>query len=139
MTYGFSRASALYQQTRTQGSVEDADPHRLTGMLLDGAIERIAQARGHIRHGDVAGKGTAISKAIAIVGELRGSLNHEVGGELAARLDALYDYITRRLLIGQLNDDDAALAECSALLEPVREGWQGIRDAYLAGRQGSAA
>lgn len=132
MTNGYMRqASAMYQQTRAQGSVEGADPHQLVSMLLDSAIERIAQARGHIRHGNVPAKGAAISKAVAIVAELRGSLNHDAGGELSKRLDSLYDYITRRLLFAQLRDDDAALHEAANLLAPVREGWQGIRAAYL--------
>ncbi|MBA2077189.1 flagellar export chaperone FliS [Rhodanobacter sp. PCA2] len=140
MTYGHMRnASAMYQQTRAQGSVEGADPHQLTAMLLDGAIERIAQTRAHIRHRDVAAKGAAISRAVAIVGELRASLDHEAGSTLAGRLDALYDYLTRRLLVAQLDDDDAALAECAGLLGQVRDGWSGIREAYLAGRGAGAA
>jgi flagellar protein FliS len=132
MTNGYMRqASAMYQQTRAQGSVEGADPHQLVSMLLDTAIERIAQARGHIRHGNVPAKGETISKAVAIIAELRDSLNHDAGGELSKRLDSLYDYVTRRLLFAQLRDDDAALAEAAGLLAPVREGWQGIRAAYL--------
>jgi flagellar protein FliS len=135
MTNAYMRqASAMYQQTRAGGRVEGADPHQLIAMLLDGAIERVTQARGHIRHGDVPAKGAALSKAVAIVGELRASLDHEAGGVLAQRLDSLYDYVNRRLLFAQLNDDDQALAECIDLLGPVRDGWGGIRDAYLAGR-----
>ena len=57
--------------------------------------------------------------------------HHDAGGELSQRLDSLYDYVTRRLLFAQLRDDDAALDEASRLLAPVREGWQGIRAAYL--------
>lgn len=140
MTNAYMRqASAMYQQTSVAGRVEDADPHKLIAMLLDGAIERIAQARAHLRHGDVSAKGAVVTKAVAIVGELRASLNHEAGGSLAGRLDALYDYINRRLLFAQLNNDDRALAECIGLLEPVRKGWNGIRDAYLASRAGGQA
>lgn len=140
MTNAYMRqASAMYQQTRAEGRVEGADPHQLIAMLLDGAIERIAQARVHLRRGDVPAKGAVVTKAVAIVGELRASLNHEAGGSVAQRLDSLYDYINRRLLFAQLNNDDQALAECARLLEPVRDGWNGIRDAYLAGRAGSAA
>ena len=140
MTNAYMRqASAMYQQTRAEGRVEGADPHQLIAMLLDGAIERIAQARVHLQRGDVPAKGAVVTKAVAIVGELRASLNHEAGGSVAQRLDALYDYINRRLLFAQLNNDDQALAECAGLLEPVRDGWNGIRDAYLAGRAGSAA
>jgi len=140
MTNAYMRqASAMYQQTRAEGRVEGADPHQLIAMLLDGAIERIAQARVHLRRGDVPAKGAVVTKAVAIVGELRASLNHEAGGSVAQRLDSLYDYVNRRLLFAQLNNDDEALAECARLLEPVRDGWNGIRDAYLVGRAGSAA
>ncbi|GAB3789531.1 flagellar export chaperone FliS [Dyella agri] len=140
MTNTYMRqASAMYQQTRAEGRVEGADPHQLIAMLLDGAIERIAQARSLLRHGDVPAKGAVITKAVAIVGELRASLNHEADATLTQRLDSLYDYINRRLLFAQLNNDDPALAECIRLLEPVRDGWNGIRDAYLAGRPGNVA
>lgn len=140
MTNAYMRqASAMYQQTRVQGSVEGADAHQLTAMLLGGAVERITQARSHIRHRDVPAKGATISKAIAIVGELRASLDHDAGGTLAQRLDSLYDYVSRRLLFAQLNDDDQALAECIGLLGQVRDGWNGIRETYLVGHAGSAA
>ncbi|TAL72568.1 MAG: flagellar export chaperone FliS [Rhodanobacter sp.] len=139
MTNGYMRsASALYQQTRAVGRVENADPHQLIGMLYDGAIERIGQARNHVRSGDVTAKGAAIGKAIAIIGELRASLDMKAGGALAERLDALYDYINRRLLFAQLNDNERALAECVDLLGEVRDGWRGIRDNYLAGRSRGA-
>jgi flagellar protein FliS len=124
----------MYQQTHAQGSVEDADAHQLTSMLLDGAIERIAQACGHIRHGDVAGKGHCVSRAVAIVGQLRADLDHEAGGELSQRLESLYEYVTRRLLHGQLHDDAGALEECLRLLAPVRDGWKAIRGDYLASK-----
>lgn len=126
------QASAMYQQTRAAGRVEGADPHKLVTMLYDGAIERMEQARGYLRSRDVAAKGVALGKAIAIIAELRTSLDMKAGGALAARLDSLYDYINRRLLFAQLNDNDAALAECVRLLDEVRDGWNGIRGDYLA-------
>lgn len=134
MTYGYMRnASAIYQQNSVRGGVEDADPHQLTGMLLDGVIERINQAHGHMSRNDVAAKGSSISKALAIVGELRGSLDHKVDRAFSQRLDSLYEYVSRRLLYAQLNNDLAALSEAARLLIPIRDGWQAIR-----GTQGAA-
>nr|WP_199040789.1 flagellar export chaperone FliS [Dyella sp. ASV24] len=133
MTYGYMRnASALYQETSARGSVEGADRHQLTGMLFDGVIDRITQARGAIRRGDVPAKGTHFGRAHAIIGELRGSLDHEQGGPLAGRLDALYDYVSRRLLHAQLNNDERAIDEVVDLLTPVRDAWRQIRDDFLA-------
>ena len=83
-------------------------------------------------HGNASAKGDCISKAVAIVGELRDSLDHKVDPTFSQRLESLYEYVTRRLLFAQLNDDLRALDEAAQLLAPVREGWQGIRGAYLA-------
>ncbi len=133
MTYGpLRQASALYQQNSVAGAIETADPHQLVSLLLDGAMDRIAQARGHLLHGNVAAKGSCISKAVAIVGELHDSLNHDAEPAFSQRLASLYEYVTRRLLYAQLHDDVAALDEAARLLAPVREGWQGIRASYLA-------
>ena len=140
MTYGYMRnASALYQDTSARGSVEGADRHQLTSMLFDGAIDRINQARGAIRRGDVPAKGLYFGKALAIINELRGSLDHKAGAELAGRLDALYDYASRRLLHAQLNDDERAIDEVVDLLTPVRDAWQQIRSTYLASQGASTA
>lgn len=128
MTYGYMRnASAIYQQNSVQGVVEDADPHKLVSLLLEGAIDHIVKARGNIVHHVVAAKGNNIARAVAIVGALRDSLDHSVDPVLCQRLDSLYDYVTRRLLFAQLNDDEAALDEVIRLLTPVREGWQAVR------------
>lgn len=139
MTYGYMRnGSAMYQDTSARGSVEGADRHQLTNMLFDGMIDRINQARGAMRRGDVPAKGMYFGKVQAILAELRGSLDHDAGGELAGRLDALYDYVSRRLLHAQLNDDEQAIDEAVDLITPVRDAWRQIRESYLAG-QGSAS
>jgi flagellar protein FliS len=132
MSYPSRNGSALYAQTRAQGSVEGADRHQLLAMLLDGLVDRINQARGHILHKDIPAKGQAFGKAIGILVALRESLDHSVEPTLTGRLDALYDYITRRLLHAQLNDDLRALDECERLIAPIREAWHAIREPYLA-------
>ncbi|HTV86121.1 MAG TPA: flagellar export chaperone FliS [Dyella sp.] len=132
MSYAMRNPSALYRQTKAQGSVEGADRHQLIAMLLDGLVDRINQAKGHILHKDIPAKGQAFSKAIGILGELRRSLNHDVEPVLTGRLDALYDYIGRRLIHAQLNDDLRALDESERLIKPIREAWAAIRVQFLA-------
>ncbi len=140
MSYAMMRsAGSLYRQTSAQGSVEGADRHQLIGMLLDGLVDRVNQARGHILHQDLPAKGQSFSKAIAILTELRESLDHAVAPKLTQQLDALYDYVIRRLLFAQLNDDLAALDECQRLIAPVREGWQAIRGDFLAQQESKSA
>jgi flagellar protein FliS len=106
--------------------VAGASPHRLVQMLLDGVLQRIAEARGALSRSEIALKGEKIGKAIAIVGGLREALNTDLENRLVEDLDALYDYVQRRLLEANTTNNDAILVEVSQLMRTVKEGWDGI-------------
>lgn len=104
-----------------------ASPHQLIVMLFDGAQAAIRTARLHMQAGNVAEKGRAISKAIDIVNQgLLAALDHERGGELAGRLEQLYDYVARLLLRANLHNDERSLDEASLLLEQIGSAWRQI-------------
>lgn len=115
-----------YARVSLETGVELGSPHRLILMLMDGALARVASARGHMQRGETAAKGRAISLAIGIVEGLRTSLDHAAGGELARNLDALYRYMGERLLAGNLRGDVAALEEVQHLLGELRAAWAAI-------------
>jgi flagellar protein FliS len=116
-----------YRQIGVETGVAGASPHRLVQMLFDGFVDSVAQARGAMRDGRIEAKGHAIVRAVRIVDEgLRAGLDLKDGGPLAEDLRALYDYITMRLTYANLHNDDAALAECTRLMEPLRSAWQAI-------------
>jgi flagellar secretion chaperone FliS len=119
--------ASAYRHVGIETGVSAASPHQLVSMLFDGVQDSIAQARGAIRAGDIATKGRAIARAMRIVDEgLHGALNAQAGGILARDLRDLYNYVTLRLTHANLNNDDAALAECAQLIEPVRSAWRAI-------------
>ena len=125
-----SRPSAEhYRQAQIEGAVMDADPHRLVALLLSGACDRIRLAGACLARGDQARKGKAIGEACAIVGHLNGSLDHEAGGEVAANLASLYDYVARRLTEANLHNDGAALDESLGLLAEINSAWDAIAPA----------
>ncbi|MBL1272278.1 MAG: flagellar export chaperone FliS [Oceanospirillales bacterium] len=117
-----------YQRVNTQTSITDADPHKLIQLLYNGALERINMAKARMQSNDYAGKGKLIGKAIEIIGGLKSFLDFEKGGELAARLEALYDYMERTLLEASAGNDIAKLDEVADLLRSVKGGWDGIRE-----------
>ncbi|WP_266160695.1 flagellar export chaperone FliS [Dyella silvatica] len=121
MAFGYG--AGAYQQVRSQGGVELADPHGLISLLMDGALDRLVKARGYMQHGEVAAKGETITRCIDIIGALRDSLDHSVDAQFSGRLDALYEYMGRRLLHANLNNDLSALDEVSTLLQPIRDSW----------------
>ncbi len=115
-----------YQSVNTGAQVVEASPHRLIQMLLEGALDRLAKARGAIEREQLALKGEMLGKTIAIVMALRESLDFEQGGEIASNLDSLYDYIAQRLLDVTRNNQLAPLDEAVSLLREIKEGWDGI-------------
>lgn len=115
-----------YSNVKVHSSVEAASPHRLIQMLLEGALERIAQAKGAMVQNQIARKGELIGKAVAIVGGLQGSLNDKEGGALAANLDGLYDYIIRRLTQANYENNTEYLDECGRLLGEIKTAWDAI-------------
>ena len=119
--------SAAYTQVGVETGIAEATPHKLILMLFDGAMVALASARRHMEEKDIAQKGKGISKAIdIIVNGLRASLDLQVGGELAERLYALYDYMAERLVHANLHNDLAAIEEVSHLLGELRSAWEEI-------------
>jgi flagellar protein FliS len=112
-----------YNSTENYSSVVYADPHALITKMFDGAMKRIAQAKGAILRSESAEKGDHIGRAIAIIGGLDACLDHDKGGDLARNLATLYEYMNLRLLEANITSDVEKLDEVSRLISEIRGGW----------------
>lgn len=133
MTYAARRPAGYSARSYTDIGLEtqvmSASPERLITLLFNGARAAIAQARLHLESGRIAERGAAISKAIRIVDEgLKMGLDMEAGGEMAASLADLYDYIVRALLQANLKGDAAQLETADRLLSDLAQAWQAAND-----------
>ncbi|MGD1070287.1 MAG: flagellar export chaperone FliS [Bryobacteraceae bacterium] len=111
-----------YLETR----VLSADPVELIDILYEYAILNVQEARSGLARGDIAARAKAISKTIAILGELDSSLDRELGGAIASNLARLYQYMRGRLTVANLKRADDPLAEVEALLKTLGEAWHAI-------------
>ena len=109
-----------------ESKVYAADPVELVRMLYAAAINSTRSAREHLAAGQIAARSAAISKVLAILGELEGSLDHSVGGSVSQGLADLYAYMRGRLFEGNLRQADAPLAETESLLATMLEAWQNV-------------
>jgi flagellar protein FliS len=125
-----NQALNAYRSVGVQGGVTDASPHQLITMLFEGALDRIAAAKGAMSRRDTAQQGVMLGKAISIIDNMRASLDHEHGGEIASNLAALYDYMERRLLEAGAHADSEILDEVSGLLRDIKSGWDAIPAEY---------
>ncbi|MEI2264030.1 flagellar export chaperone FliS [Erwinia sp. CGal63] len=117
----------LYRKVGLESSVLGASQQQLTTLLFDGALSALVRARLFMQDGQIEGKGNAISKAINIIENgLKVGLVNESGDELADNLLALYDYMIRRLLQGNLQNDVAAVQEVEELLRNIADAWKEV-------------
>lgn len=103
-----------------------ADPVELVCMLYVGASEAVETARARLKARDIRGRSSAITKALRILFELAGTLDHQRAPELSRNLAALYDYMQRRLIEANLRQVDPPLAEVLSLIQTLGEAWKGI-------------
>jgi flagellar protein FliS len=117
-----------YLESRVLG----ADPVELIHILYEHTLEQVKSARAALAGGDIAGRAQAITRALAALGELEGSLDHNAGGSISGRLAGLYQYMRKRLVEGSVKREDKALAEVETLLRTLDEGWTAMQHATSA-------
>ncbi len=129
------RALRQYQKVNSHAQISEASPHRLVQMLMEGGLDRMAQAKGALARGDIAQKGLMLGKATDIVIGLRDGLNAEKSDDKAYvhQLENLYVYMTNRLMEANLHNDADMIDEVARLMITVKQGWDAI-----ATRQGAA-
>jgi flagellar secretion chaperone FliS len=115
-----------YQDVGTVGAVTDAKPYAVIDTMLETAITRVMQAKGHMSRGEVTAKGEQLGKALGLLEGLTLSLDVEQGGQIAENLALLYEYMSRTLVRANLHDDPALLDEVAELLRQLKTGWEGI-------------
>ena len=112
-----------------EGRVLSQDPVALVGLLYQGAIGAVQDARRHLAAGDIGARSRSITRAMSMLIELATSLDHARGGEIAARLARLYDYMQGRLLDANIQQAAPPLAEVLGLLATLAEAWVAVERA----------
>ncbi|MGC6486458.1 MAG: flagellar export chaperone FliS [Planctomycetota bacterium] len=123
MTY--AQAAATYQRN----AVMTASPEKLVKMLYEGALKNLEQARVGLQDEQTARSqevGNALSKAMGIIGELRASLDHAAGGDIARDLDALYEFTLDQLSKANLERAPEGVVATTEVLRTLKEGWDGV-------------
>ncbi len=122
-----ARSANAYKKFSVEAGVAQADSHKLVEMLFDEFLGSVGAARAALARGDIKAKCQHVVTAVRILEEgLKGSLNLDEGGELAANLRGLYDYAVLRLTQANVRNDDTLLQEVLAVIAPIADGWKQI-------------
>lgn len=112
---------ASYEYLRN--SVLTASPEQLQLMLLDGAVRFALRGREAVERKDYEASFNALERAQRIVIELINGMNREVNPPLVEQMIALYNFIFRRLVDGNLDRDVKAIDDALRILRHQRETW----------------
>ncbi|TYP00171.1 flagellar protein FliS [Geothermobacter ehrlichii] len=113
-----------------QNQVNQAPPEQILIMLYDAAIRHTVRAIKGLANRDMVAKAEGISKAMHIITTFSDTLDHQIGGEIAENLDALYNFMVRELSRANLNNDPAPLKNVESLLRELRATWTEAIEAY---------
>jgi len=120
--HGYLETEQNYQQER----VEQATPLELTCILYEGAIQAVEQALVFLKRGDILARGRSVARAQGILLELAESLDRKKGGDFAARLGLLYDYMLSKLAEAHSQQVPEPLVEVRKLLTDIYAAWRQI-------------
>lgn len=112
--------------------VLNLSPLGLVCRVLLGARAAIEKAERHTKAEKHAESRAEVTRARALINELRASLDHGQGGDIAKQLEGLYEFISSCLLrpAGRANLSD--LAEAAQLVKSIKDGFDAIRDSQSA-------
>ena len=115
-----------YHNQYRRNAISTSSQGRLIIMMYEGAIKFTNMAIQSIDKGDIAGQGKYISKTHDIISELSLALDMEKGGEVAVRLESLYQYILNQLTIANVKSDRKTLENIIKILSPLNKAWDEV-------------
>jgi flagellar protein FliS len=107
-------------------AVMTASPGQLVVMLYDGARRFLYQASVAMGDRQPAMAHQKLTRAEEIVRHLRGTLDHEQGGEISARLQGIYTFCLRHMSEARFAQDPAKLTIVDGLLSQLRDSWDSV-------------
>ena len=117
-----------YHAVNLDAQTSRASPVQLVLILMDGLLEEIARARGHIQARRYEQKATSLNRCIDMLNGLSSSLDTDGGSEVVNNLMRLYDYCAARLHAVGLKLDTAIIDEVTGLLGTIRRGWLSVQE-----------
>jgi flagellar protein FliS len=112
-----------------ENAVLTASPEKIVKMLYSGAIRHMEGCRTALADPATcrsAETGAMLGKAFAIVSELRTSLDHQAGGDIAANLDRLYEFTLNQLTQANNERVPGPVENGLRVMRTLKEGWDGV-------------
>ncbi len=118
-----------YHDQYRKNQISTSNQGRLILMMYEGAIKFTTMASESIEKGDASNQGKYIRKAHDIINELSLSLDFKKGGDVAPRLESLYQFALSQLTLANIKSDKKPLEAVLNILTHLLEGWVQVYEA----------
>lgn len=122
MNYGIK----AYKSVGIKDDLAVADPYRVIQLLMQGALENMAKAKGAIERKDYTIKAQTLGKAVAIIGALRNCLDMNVAGDISGNLADLYQFMIDHLSIASREQNIEKIDDVIDLMLTIKSAWDQI-------------
>lgn len=127
--YGNKKGISQYQQVGLKDQLAVADPHKVTQIMMQLALENLAKAKGCLTNNDLENKGKFLAKSTTILATLKDTLDFEKGGEVAENLARLYDFMLNKIADVVISNNPDEVQDVIDVLLPIKSGWDQISEA----------
>lgn len=103
--------------------VETATPGRLVLMLYDAALKRLHHAAAAMESAEFESAHIHLLRVQDILIELIISIDHQQGGDIAANLHRLYEYMYRSLVQANVQRATEPIRHVALMLTDLRSAW----------------
>ena len=119
MATQFATTRSAYQKS----AIMTASKGQLVVLLYDGAHRFLMQAAAAMRERNPTIAHQRLRRAEAIINHLHATLDFEQGGEIAIRLERIYNFCSRHLGEARVHQDPERVETVDSLLLELREAW----------------
>ena len=112
-----------FRKEYSHNEIATSSQGRLIIMMYEGAVKFVNLAIEGVDNKDLSKKGIYINKAHDIINELSLALDMKKGGEIAQKLESLYQFILHQLTLANIKSDRKALESILNVLTPLLEAW----------------
>ena len=128
-----------YHDQYRKNQISTSSQGNLILMMYEGAIKFTTLALESMSKGDLAEQGKYIQNAHDIVNELSLALDFKKGGDVAPRLESLYQFILSQLTLANIKSDKKPLQTVNNILNPLLDAWTQLNEASTNIGQDEAA
>lgn len=120
------QGTVMYPLGTTPPKMPNTVPHPIMHLLMQGAIDRIMQAKESIVAEKFSKKSEFINKSIGIITGLRVTLAHNSSMKIVNQFDEFYEVIVRNLSLANKENNLFYLDEVIQLMKKIKSNWEKV-------------